>query len=68
MGATHNAAPKGRNKIARGNAPGYGYNPFLLALKGRNKFYAAPSGREIIFASYYPGRCPGLFYFALSGQ
>ena len=31
-------------------------------------FYFAPSGRKNIYYSFYPGRCPGLVYFALSGR
>jgi hypothetical protein len=56
-------APKGRNKIAQGNALGF-LAPISPALKGRNKQTpmgcCALSGLGFCWWHFSPGRCPGL--------
>ena len=68
MRAAYNDAPKGQNEIAEGDALGLIDKFCLLALKVRDNFDSSLSGQEIVFWFSYPGRCPGLFYFALSAQ
>src|SRR2546421_3539110 len=60
-------APKGRNEIARGAAPGKRANHRPQALKGRKKSIS-PLQDFHDAAPEDPGRCPGLSYAAPSGQ
>ena len=43
-------APKAQNSVAQGNALGSNrIYYFAFVLKGRNRFYCAPSGRDAFF-------------------
>jgi hypothetical protein len=68
MSVAHNTAPKGRNKIAQGNALGYLANTCFLALKGRNTLCSAPSGRGFIFVFMTQGVALGYFILTFQGN
>jgi hypothetical protein len=59
---------KARQKSAQGNALGLDSIKEKPCKGGiKRGLYFALSGRDLFFNSF-PGRCPGLFYFALSAH
>jgi len=63
---------KGRHNLAQGNALSLEIIITMFALKGQHKLICQCmmpfQGVSALWGSFYPGRCPGLYYTGLSGH